>query len=263
MQDQKDNAETQAKALSSESGSDSPTDLRKAIDGVGEVLRTGLDPLVTPSWFPHGITRISAEVKVASVDVSLTISGPDASENTGDSIRATRNIAVTNTVFDDTTYAIELVRQPPPMRYFAGAPTEGAQADQDKLQAGMSAQGAAKIFARKCDGGDVCNNNCAHFLSNAFIDAGFANLRDANACVTSRCATTAKRPIRARDMWCWFKSLAASSGGAVARNTGFWAVFQLDEAQYWGGHVVIIDSNAWKYYGTGWYDDWTQYSYQW
>ena len=62
-------------------------------------------------------------------------------------------------------------------------------------------------------------------------------------------------------MECWFKSKATDTGGAVARDTGIWAVFQHNG--YPGGHVVIIDSGTWKYYGTGWYGDWDQYSYKW
>jgi hypothetical protein len=64
-------------------------------------------------------------------------------------------------------------------------------------------------------------------------------------------------------MWCWFKTKASETGGEVARNTGLWAVFQLKENVYWGGHVAIIDSNTWKYYGTGWYSQWDQYAYKW
>jgi hypothetical protein len=49
----------------------------------------------------------------------------------------------------------------------------------------------------------------------------------------------------------------------LQRNTGWWAIFQLNESVYWGGHVVLLDSNAWQYYGTGWYGTWNQYMYQW
>jgi hypothetical protein len=162
-----------------------------------------------------------------------------------------------------SAFAIEATRPAPEMRLLAGAPEEGNPADQASLNAGTTIEGTAKLFVRQCQGGDAYPNNCAHFLSNAFILAGFDELRPPNDCVQARCDTSAKRPIRARDMWCWFRSKAAKSGGAVTKNSGFWTVFQLDESVYWGGHVAIIDSNNWKYYGTGWYDDWTQYSYQW
>lgn len=106
-------------------------------------------------------------------------------------------------------------------------------------------------------------NNCAHFLSNAFIQAGFAGLGSSHGCINARCSTSARRPIRAREMRCWFEAMAITTGGAVQKNTGFWAVFQLDESAYWGGHAVIIDSDSWKYYGTGWYSAWDQQSYKW
>ncbi|MGJ5065226.1 hypothetical protein [Bradyrhizobium oligotrophicum] len=152
---------------------------------------------------------------------------------------------------------------PPAPRLLVGGPQAGTAVDQQRLTSGTTIEGAAKLFADSCEGGDRYANNCAHFLSDAFIHAGFSELRSANSCINARCDTSAKRPIRARDMWCWFKSKASQSGGAVARDTGIWAVFQLKESEYWGGHVTIIDSNTWKYYGTGWYNDWDQYSYKW
>jgi hypothetical protein len=158
---------------------------------------------------------------------------------------------------------IEMLEWQPATVDFADGPSPGDATDQSKLTAGTTIQGAANVFMRECQGGDEYRNNCAHFLSNAFISAGFSELRKANACVHARCETSAKRPIRARDIWCWFKKKATARGSRVERDTGFWAVFQLDESQYWGGHVVIIDTATWKYYGTGWYDDWQQHSYKW
>jgi hypothetical protein len=152
---------------------------------------------------------------------------------------------------------------PPTPRLLAGDPQAGTATDQQSLSSGTTIEGAAKLYLGSCAGGDSYDNNCAHYLSDAFIRTGFAELRNANDCIDARCSTTAKRPIRARDMWCWFKSGASESGGTVARDTGLWAVFQLKESVYWGGHVVIIDSGTWKYYGTGWYGDWDQYSYKW
>lgn len=152
---------------------------------------------------------------------------------------------------------------PPAPRLLPGNPHAGTLVDQQSLSPGTTIEGAAKLFSKSCEGGDSYRNNCAHYLSDAFIRAGFSELRNADSCINARCGTAAKRPIRARDMWCWFKSKASESGGAVARNTGIWAVFQLDEGEYWGGHVVVIDSGTWKYYGTAWYGDWDQYSYKW
>ncbi|ACA15974.1 hypothetical protein M446_1468 [Methylobacterium sp. 4-46] len=144
-------------------------------------------------------------------------------------------------------------------------PSPGGLSDQALLVPGKTLEGAAKMFSEKCSGGDEYTNNCAHFLSNAFIKAGFTELRDirTNKCIKARCGTSASRPIRARNMWCWFQAKARRHERMVEPNTGFWAVFQHIEGGYWGGHVVIIDTNRWKYYGTGWYSEWDQYAFQW
>jgi hypothetical protein len=161
------------------------------------------------------------------------------------------------------TLAIEMVEPPPRMRLMLGDPDEGTSQDQQKLKTGQTIEGAAKLYSAGCAGGDEYPNNCAHFLSDAFIRAGFADLGNSHTCINARCGTSAKRPIRAREMRCWFESMATSTGDAVQKNTGIWAVFQLKESVYWGGHVAIIDSDNWKFYGTGWYGDWDQHSYKW
>lgn len=121
----------------------------------------------------------------------------------------------------------------------------------------------AAHWMNSCAGGDVQSNNCAHYLSDAFIRAGFTELAQANPHIEARCGTTARRPIRARNMWSWFQSKATTTSTTARQNTGWWAVFQLDERAYWGGHVAVLDSNAWQFYGTGWYANWNQYLYQW
>jgi hypothetical protein len=112
-----------------------------------------------------------------------------------------------------------------------------------------------------CAGGDRYPNNCAHFLSNAFIAAGYTELRTYGA----RCPTG--RPIRAREMWQWFQQQVTTYRGRTSKvlqqGTGWWAVFQLDEKAYWGGHVAFFDADAWVYYGTGWYGTWDQHLYAW
>jgi hypothetical protein len=114
-------------------------------------------------------------------------------------------------------------------------------------------------FFESCAGGDQYANNCAHFLSDAFIRAGYAKLRTYGA----RCNTSAHRPIRAREMWEWFQTQANVESYVPTQGTGWWAIFQLDESAYWGGHVVVLDSDSWKFYGTGWYGSWAQYMYKW
>ncbi len=121
----------------------------------------------------------------------------------------------------------------------------------------------ASYWTNSCAGGDRYSNNCAHFLSDAFIRAGFTELLPPNPHINARCSTSAKRPIRARDVWSWFQSKAVRTSRTVTANTGWWAIFQLNESAYWGGHVVVLNSDNWQYYGTGWYGDWNQHLYQW
>jgi len=114
-----------------------------------------------------------------------------------------------------------------------------------------------------CSGNDSYPNNCAHFLSDAFIRAGYTELSAPNDCIHARCDSASRRPVRARDMWDWFKSKATKTSRTRKANTGWWAIFQLNEAEYWGGHVVLWDSDTDTKYGTSWWPDWDQYLYQW
>ncbi|WP_426361829.1 hypothetical protein [Streptomyces sp. E-08] len=157
---------------------------------------------------------------------------------------------------------------PPPAIDAPGAPhyaatgTESAQTARPRVLAPpLSSVGG--YWTNSCMGGDAYVNNCAHFLSDAFIRAGYTELSTANPFINARCNTYARRPVRARDMWAWFASKAVRTSSAPTPYTGWWAVFQLDEAVYWGGHVVLFDSDSWSYYGTGWHGTWRQYMYQW
>jgi len=124
-----------------------------------------------------------------------------------------------------------------------------------------SLAGVGAAWSNSCEGGDRYDNNCAHFLSDAFIRAGFTELLPPNSHINARCPS--KRPIRARDMWNWFQWKATRTSRTIEKNTGWWAVFQLNEKAYWGGHVAVLDSGTGTYYGTGWYPNWDQYLYQW
>ena len=128
---------------------------------------------------------------------------------------------------------------------------------------GPSIVAAAAAYRGDCAGVDAFVNNCAHFLSDAFIRVGYDELLADIPYIHARCCTFARRPIRARNMWEWFQSKARLSTTDVQRGTGFWAVFQLEESEYWGGHVVIIDTDSWTYFGTGNYPAWHQHAYQW
>ncbi len=164
------------------------------------------------------------------------------------------------------TVAMESIEPPPPPSPGPDDPTAATAADREALRATLavakSIAGAAALFRKACEGGDSYVNNCAHYLSDAFLRAGYTELAQPSDCVEACCGTDAKRPVRARDMWCWFKQMATSSQTTPPKNQGFWAVFQL-EASYWGGHVVIIDTDTNKFYGTGNYPAWNQHFYKW
>lgn len=123
-----------------------------------------------------------------------------------------------------------------------------------------------------CNGEKQYRNNCAHYLSDALIRAGFRELLTESylyKCDKRDCkAPLNRRPIRAREMWRWFQEKAKKKHEKIQwddipKNSGWWAVFQLLEREYWGGHVIILDTDNWEYYGTCSYTDWNQYLYQW
>lgn len=123
-----------------------------------------------------------------------------------------------------------------------------------------------------CAGSQKFDNNCAHFLSDALIRCGFTELLTDSSlyrCDKSNCKIpNARRPVRAREMWAWFQKKAVKrqekvQWNQIKKNSGWWAVFQLSEAEYWGGHVIVLDTNNWEYYGTCSYPNWDQYAYQW
>lgn len=122
-----------------------------------------------------------------------------------------------------------------------------------------------------CKGKQKYDNNCAHFLSDALIRCGFKELLTDSGfyrCHKRDCqCPSERRPIRAREMWSWFKKKGRErrekiSWNEIGRNSGWWAVFQLSEGEYWGGHVIVLDTDAWEYYGTCSYPAWDQYIYK-
>lgn len=124
-----------------------------------------------------------------------------------------------------------------------------------------------------CIGGYKFANNCAHFLSDALVRVGFTELLTDGAlfkCHVPECTLEDghKRPVRARELRDWFKRKAIRKRENIdwqdiQENSGWWAIFQLDENVYWGGHVIILDTTSWEYYGTCNYPEWKQNLYQW
>lgn len=119
----------------------------------------------------------------------------------------------------------------------------------------------AKAYTETCVGGDRESNNCAHFLSDAFIRAGYTELLTSEL-VTERCTCGAGRVVRAQDMLRWFQSRKKTfHEGRVEPNTGFWATYQEKPGRR---HVTILDSNTGKFYGTADCKNWPiQWNYQW
>lgn len=117
----------------------------------------------------------------------------------------------------------------------------------------------AKRYQRGCECGTRLSNNCAHYLSNAFIRAGYKELLSSRH-VSERCA--AGRPVRAQDMLKWFQSKSKRfHNGIPSRGTGLWAVYQEKPNRR---HVLLLDSNTGRYYGTDNCVDWpVQWYYQW
>lgn len=172
---------------------------------------------------------------------------------------------------------------PPEVIIEKGQPTLATIADINMLQQTnqplvASIAGAASQFVLNCDtlGATPSVNNCAHYLSNAFIKAGYTELRrkqsEGGGIFHAWCDTLANppvkndnaRPIRAMEMHEWFKVKATKSQRTRPNNSGFWAVYQYDSSKYCCGHVLILDSGTNKVYGTGVFWNWVdQYFYQW
>jgi hypothetical protein len=173
-------------------------------------------------------------------------------------------------------HAIESYVAPPVPEIRKGDPREATETDQKAIvrMAMPSLAMVAANWKKSCILGDVEENNCAHYLSDAFIRAGYAELTHSAAApapqITIWCdyndppRNPQARVIRAREMNAWFKSKCSNPLTVKPVKKGFFAVFQLNEAAYWGGHVLLYDSDKDTYYGTGAYWNWpTQLFYQW
>lgn len=229
-------------------------DFGKLVESIGSTLEA------QPKLFPDGINKL--ELEFGSEKVRCLIEGPSSTPKDESALRTA------------TPFEFQFV---PESLVTSASPVAGTAADQQKLTAGQTIEGAAKVFNRDCLGKvSSYQNNCAHYLSDAFIEAGFSELAVAHSCVSSggrcgppHCTSGGKRPIRARDVRCWFNEKDANPDSTVGKGTGHYAVYQ--ERQSDGqGHVVILDSDNWKYYGTGWYEagqpapnDWKHWYYQW
>lgn len=171
---------------------------------------------------------------------------------------------------------IESHLAPPATKLKKGEPREATEKDHKAIMRTPipSLSLVAANWKKSCILGDTEQNNCAHYLSDAFIRAGYTELAHGAATtppeITAWCdyndppRNSQARVIRAREMNAWFQSKCSKPLTAKPVKKGFFAVFQLDEAAYWGGHVLLYDSDSDTFYGTGAYWAWpTQLFYQW
>jgi hypothetical protein len=135
-----------------------------------------------------------------------------------------------------------------------------------------SIEGAYNAYRGRCKCEETLSNDCAHYVSDAFIRAGYTELDGGWGSYArkhnGRAVCKAGRPIRAREMREWFRQKATNSRRGEPNDRQYWAVFQLDTApgSYWGGHVVIHrhDGRAYDTRGTGDFPNWRiQEHYTW
>lgn len=129
---------------------------------------------------------------------------------------------------------------------------------------------AYDLYRGTCDCGEVLENNCAHYLSDAFIRAGYEELDGGRGALfrrhNGRIVCKAGRPVRARELREWFRGMAIDTYEGEPSDEGYWAVFQHDPDEYWGGHVAMHrhDGVDYDWAGTGDYPGWrTQEHYTW
>jgi hypothetical protein len=104
----------------------------------------------------------------------------------------------------------------------------------------------ASAFANyrgSCDCGEDLGNNCAHYLSDAFIRSGYAGELDGGTGakyrrVNGRLVCPAGRPVRAKQFRDWFASRASSHQEGEPNDSGHWAVYQ-ERRSDGQGHVNI------------------------
>ena len=120
----------------------------------------------------------------------------------------------------------------------------------------------------------ICNTsagqNCAHFMSDALIRAGYLQLLSGFTTWGCAAAWGSKRPVQAKEMCAWFKgrALVTLKGGAYFRpapGTGIYVVYQqYTTSPTSQGHVCFWDSNNGTARGTLWLPWWAvQEFYKW
>lgn len=104
-------------------------------------------------------------------------------------------------------------------------------------------------YTGTCTCGTRYNNNCAHFLTNAFALAGATFPAGAAKC-------PAGRMIRAKEVLAWWKTFSTGfQNNHNSISNGYWMVYQESGGQ---GHVCLhLESLTGRYFrGTGDYPNW-------
>jgi hypothetical protein len=125
-------------------------------------------------------------------------------------------------------------------------------------------------YRGSCDCGGNLGNNCAHYLSDALIRAGYGELDGGKGGRyrrhRSRIVCKSGRPVRAKEMRDWFASKAIDTRTNEPEAdipSGYWAVYQ-ERARDGQGHVLLHHhtGGSYSYRGTGDYPTWrTQIHY--
>lgn len=125
-------------------------------------------------------------------------------------------------------------------------------------------------FSRECPCGEDLGNNCAHYLSDALIDAGYDELDGGEGARyrkrNGRIVCKHGRPVRAKELRDWFADQASTTESGEPDDSRYWAVYQERSADG-QGHVVLhhhTTDEGYDWAGTGDYPSWaTKDHYRW
>jgi len=125
-------------------------------------------------------------------------------------------------------------------------------------------------YRGRCECRENLGNNCAHYLSDALIRAGYGELDGGKGSLyrrrNGRIVCKSGRPVRAKELRDWFASKATNTLTNEPESDipdGYWAVYQ-ERARDGQGHVLLHkhSGSAYTWRGTGNYPRWrTQMHY--
>ena len=127
----------------------------------------------------------------------------------------------------------------------------------------MSLQTAWTNYRGTCECGNSngYRNNCAHYLSDALIRAGYNEIDggkgEETRIVNGFCVCSAGRPLRAKEMRDWFARKFSKHSELSA---GLNVVYQ-ERSRDRQGHVLIKNGTTGEHRGTGDFPEWNQQYY--